>query len=351
MRYYLLVLAACSSTPAPSAPNPTPTQSASKDEKVFEGDATILTEQDMARFESYTRITGFVVIYNTKLTTLKLPKLTSIGGDLQISFNNALSDLDGLPALASVGGALLIGSNSALRNVDGLSKLTTVSGRAIIAGNGSLTSVDGLSSLTSVGGDLAISSNRKLPSGTAEAVANRARVSGKVKIGQNGYYAGEPPPVDAPAAKACEQQLKSAPIESRSARDVLALSKCFWDAGSLGAAILVHRSAAREIRGSDDAILLLAKRLEWISQFENRYAPDAARQYEDLARRQGPNRGSPALDDDYEARGVCMWEKSGDADAAARVFQRWRSSPTRASMGINSPAELCSKLRPLLRPE
>ena len=97
MRCHLLaVLAACSSTPAPSPPSRPPGPSAPEVDKVLDGDATIRGEDDVSKLEAYTKITGFVVIYRTKLTSLRLPSLTSIGGDLQINHNEALGDLNGL---------------------------------------------------------------------------------------------------------------------------------------------------------------------------------------------------------------------------------------------------------------
>ena len=51
---------------------------------------------------------------------VRLANLTSVGGDLYISFNGSLTNLDGLANLTSVGGVLDISFNGALTNCQGL---------------------------------------------------------------------------------------------------------------------------------------------------------------------------------------------------------------------------------------
>ncbi len=57
-----------------------------------------------------------------------LGALTSVGEDLIISDNVALTSLGGFGALASVGGRLFIGSNAALTSLGGFGALTSVGG-------------------------------------------------------------------------------------------------------------------------------------------------------------------------------------------------------------------------------
>ena len=81
------------------------------------------------------------------LTDVDLPCLTSIGSDLFITQNRALSGLDGLSNLTSVGGNLVITENRMLSSLDGLSNLTSVGRNVIIRGNPALPSFDDFESL------------------------------------------------------------------------------------------------------------------------------------------------------------------------------------------------------------
>jgi hypothetical protein len=104
----------------------------------LEGSYTITNVLDITVLAPYTCVTGDVMVDEARgLTSIDLPNLTSVGG-LFIRTNDALSNLR-FSALTSVGGNLIIGTNDAL------------------------TSLNGLSNLTSVGGDLDVSSNTALP--------------------------------------------------------------------------------------------------------------------------------------------------------------------------------------------
>ena len=96
---------------------------------------------------------------NDALTTLDgLSALISVGDVLAIIYNGQLENLDGLSALVSTGGTLGIWDNPRLENVNGLYSLVSVGasensdqGWLHIKGNPSLTNLDGLNALVSVG--------------------------------------------------------------------------------------------------------------------------------------------------------------------------------------------------------
>ncbi len=119
-----------------------------------------------------TEIEGDVTINGTDITNLNgLNVLTSIGGYLDIHFNNALTSLSGLDNLSSIAGYLSIYGNDALISLNGLENLTSIGGDLTIGrfsypsvGNLELTSLTGLENLTSVGGYLGIINNYALTS-------------------------------------------------------------------------------------------------------------------------------------------------------------------------------------------
>ena len=139
--------------------------------------------------EAITSIGGNLLIQeNDALTSLEGLKITSIGG-LTISNNAALTSLDGLESITSVGGHLEIVHTDILLSLAGLSGITAVGGHLLIKGNDALTSLDGLKGITAVGQDLEISSNGKLPTCAAEALKyqlKKKRVDMAVKIEDNG---------------------------------------------------------------------------------------------------------------------------------------------------------------------
>ena len=83
-----------------------------------------------------------------------------VGGDLNIYENDKLTDLEGLEALARVGKDLNIFDNEKLADINGLGGLVTIGARLFIVGN------------------------TNLPTGQAEAPAERA-ASGEVSIVNN----------------------------------------------------------------------------------------------------------------------------------------------------------------------
>ena len=91
-----------------------------------------------------------------------MENLTSIGGYLEIQFNDALISLSGLENLTSIGGGFSISSNEALTSLNGLDNLTSIEDGLYISDNDALISLSGLENLTSIGGYLEIPLNDAL---------------------------------------------------------------------------------------------------------------------------------------------------------------------------------------------
>ncbi|MCD4729981.1 MAG: hypothetical protein K8R74_05245, partial [Bacteroidales bacterium] len=92
---------------------------------------------------------------NFSLTSLSgLDNLTTIGDSLKIGYNDALTGLSGLENLVSIGGGLIVEKSNALISMTGLGNLVSVGGNCIIAANQTLTSLSGLDNLDVIGGNL-----------------------------------------------------------------------------------------------------------------------------------------------------------------------------------------------------
>ena len=106
----------------------------------------------------FVRINGvFTRLGNPLLETVSgFGMLSSVGGDLYIRYNDALTSLPSFTSLRSVGRNLLIRNNAALTSVSGFASLSSVVGRLSISSNAALTSVSGFASLSSVVGRLSI---------------------------------------------------------------------------------------------------------------------------------------------------------------------------------------------------
>ena len=80
-----------------------------------------LTTQAQVDAVNCTSVTGTVEINGANILNLAgLSDITSVGGDLRILSNHALTSLNGLGGITSVGGFLWISHNGALTNLDGL---------------------------------------------------------------------------------------------------------------------------------------------------------------------------------------------------------------------------------------
>jgi hypothetical protein len=99
---------------------------------------------------------------NTALQNLQgLSGLTSIGRNLTVRDINGLVDLEGLDGIPNLGGDLQIRYNLGLLSVD-LTSLVSVGGDVLIQGNEALSHLEGLSGLISVGNDIVVSENSEL---------------------------------------------------------------------------------------------------------------------------------------------------------------------------------------------
>ncbi len=102
----------------------------------YTGNFEINTQSDVATLAGYTSLSGNLTIDCPLCADLsELICLTSVGGNLSIINNDALTNLDGLSAITFVGGDLYICENAALTNLDGLSAITSVGEYLGIHGN------------------------------------------------------------------------------------------------------------------------------------------------------------------------------------------------------------------------
>jgi hypothetical protein len=100
---------------------------------------------------------------NYALTSLSgLYSLNSIGGNLQIGYNDALTSLTGLDNVSSIGITIWIYNNYALTNLTGLDNLASIGGDLCIGWNHALISLTGLENVDSIGGYLKILYNNVL---------------------------------------------------------------------------------------------------------------------------------------------------------------------------------------------
>jgi hypothetical protein len=152
-----------------------------------EGDYTITSLADARAVAACETISGDLTVTDPEMTTLHLPCLASVGGDLWVKGGNErLTDLDGLAALSTIGGALTISQNDALLSIDGFASLEEVgvltvdrndslghiNGFGSLLGaealaltlNASLTSIDGFETLQAIEGDFDLVDNEVLSS-------------------------------------------------------------------------------------------------------------------------------------------------------------------------------------------
>jgi hypothetical protein len=153
----------------------------------FEGDAKIASDSDVLLYASFSKITGKLHIGGMQVTSIKLPNLREVGGDVEI-MGTALRTLSGLDSLETVGGELSIMDNASIRDIT-LPELATVSKSFIIRDNGSLDSLGNFEKLSKVGEELEVVFNRDLLTSQIEEVAERLKgsssVGGEVTISNN----------------------------------------------------------------------------------------------------------------------------------------------------------------------
>ncbi len=118
-----------------------------------------------ANYPGCSRIEGNVTIYGNEITSLdSLYTLTSLAGDLYISFNHKLVSLSGLENVTSIDGLLHIENNTSLVSIDGLKNLASIGGYLYIFFNESLKSLTGFEKLATIGQGLHIGYSHGLSS-------------------------------------------------------------------------------------------------------------------------------------------------------------------------------------------
>ncbi len=132
-----------------------------------------------------TSIGGHLEInYNDAMTGISgLNNVTSIGEHLEINNNVALINLTGLESLTSIEGSLSIYNNASLTGISGLSNATSVENYLMIYNNPVLTGLTGLDNLETIGGNFNIQNNDVLASLTA--LDNLTSIGGYISIDKN----------------------------------------------------------------------------------------------------------------------------------------------------------------------
>jgi len=131
---------------------------------------TFTTQTEIDNFQTNypncTEIEGDVTIgewAGTDITNLYgLSVLTSIGGDLVISFNAMMATLTGLDNLSSIGESLFITMNDTLSSLTGLEGLTKIDGVFHVEGNSRLIDFTGLDNVTAIGSSFYVDLNGQL---------------------------------------------------------------------------------------------------------------------------------------------------------------------------------------------
>ena len=143
---------------------------------------------------------------NAKLASLPLGHLPGVGDKVEISYNDALSEIDltgitslttllldantglvdvsGFANLGSLSGSLYVRNNASLDNLGGLSKLTVVPGGVYINGNPRLSEV-GLSGLAEVQGDIELIGNAGVGRMSLAGLEALSTVGGSLTIKDN----------------------------------------------------------------------------------------------------------------------------------------------------------------------
>jgi len=118
--------------------------------QVYDGTYTVTNQEQIDTF-NFTEITGSLLIQNTDITNVDgFSELVSIGGNLIISNNAALSNIIGFVMLETAS-YFSITDNANLINIEGFNALTTIDNSFNIGSNESLTTISGFNSLNEVG--------------------------------------------------------------------------------------------------------------------------------------------------------------------------------------------------------
>ncbi|KAA5823616.1 T9SS type A sorting domain-containing protein [Algibacter amylolyticus] len=134
---------------------------------VYAGSIILTSQAEVDAFSiTQSNITGSLVVTEatpndiTNLNTLT--SINTIGGEVFIQSNAALTSLSGLDNLTTVGGNFFIDNNDSLTSLNGLDALTTVGDYFYVYRNDSLLTLSGVDALTTVGRFFRVRNNQSL---------------------------------------------------------------------------------------------------------------------------------------------------------------------------------------------
>jgi Secretion system C-terminal sorting domain/Receptor L domain len=138
----------------------------------------------LSGLDNLTSIGGDLGVGSTTMNSLSgLDKLTSIGGSLGVGHNHVMTSLSGLNSLTSIGGVLGVSQNAVLTSLNGLNSLTSIGGWVQMVSNIALTSLNGLENLTSIGGFLQIVGSNSLTN--LNGLENLTSIGGDLALSYN----------------------------------------------------------------------------------------------------------------------------------------------------------------------
>lgn len=149
--------------------------------------------ENLSGLQSLVSVNGRIGIsYNASLESFSgIDALESVGGDFEIVDNDTMMSLSGLEHLETVGGSLIIGYNNDYGNTSlsslPLERLESVGEDLFIVNNAALTSLADIDALTFVGGNLAIYDNLLLCEDEVDTLVDQLEsFSGEVDNSGNG---------------------------------------------------------------------------------------------------------------------------------------------------------------------
>ena len=144
----------------------------------FEGNVMITKDSDVLIYSSFQKISGKLNVSGLYVTSVKLPKLKEISGDLEV-VGTSLRSLGGLCNVEKVGGEMSIMDNASLRYSD-MTELKEVAQSFIVRDNPMLEQVSTFENLSKVGDDFQVCFNRDLPESEAQALAEKVKKGGGI---------------------------------------------------------------------------------------------------------------------------------------------------------------------------
>ena len=140
---------------------------------------------DISNLTNLSSIGGDLVIQeNPALTNLdNLANLMTVGGNLNLQYNEALTSISGFTDLNSIGGFLNIAHNDVLGSITDFANLSVIGGNLFIENNPALTNVDDFYNLSFLGGFVRVSYNDVLT--TLAGFTNLTALLGELNIYDN----------------------------------------------------------------------------------------------------------------------------------------------------------------------